>query len=95
MLFNVIPQRDIVPIIDRHGLLTQDIACRAKANDLFGCHTATRTLCEIIYKCGTYERPPLCECATKYGYPPADQIGGNQTFDQVCGTQRSNDGWFA
>ncbi|KAG7374006.1 lipase class 3 [Nitzschia inconspicua] len=95
MLFNVIPQRDIVPMTDQAGLLTQSIECRAKVNDLFGCHTATRSLCEIMHRCGSYSRPPPCECAVKYGYPVPEQIGGNQTFSDVCGTLRSNDGWYA
>jgi lipase ATG15 len=95
MLFNVIPERDVVPLVDSPGLLTQNIACRARRNDVFGCHTSTRSLCEILYKCGSYNRPPPCECAVKYGYPEAQQVAGNETYTDICGAKRSNEGWYA
>jgi lipase ATG15 len=66
-LFNVIPERDIIPRIDDVGMLSQNIKCRANKNDLWGCHSSIRTLCEISYTCGSFTRPPLCDCATKYG----------------------------
>ena len=90
MLFNVIPERDIVPRVDKPGLLVQHVACRAPTGSVFGCHSLLRTICEILYKCGSYDRPPPCACAVNYGYPEATSIGGNQTFSDVCGTDRDN-----
>jgi len=87
MLLNVIPQGDIVPLIDKPGLLTQHIACRS--NNFLECHTGQRTLCELLYKCGSYNRPPPCECAVKFGYPEPEQISGfNQTFSEICRASR-------
>ena len=94
-LFNVIPERDIVPRIDDVGMQHQEIRCRAKKNDLFGCHSSIRSLCEIMYSCGSGNRPPLCECATKFGYPEAMFVQGNQSYTDVCGTCRTNDGYYS
>ncbi|KAL7556733.1 hypothetical protein ACA910_005158 [Epithemia clementina (nom. ined.)] len=95
-LFNVIPQRDIIPRIDDVGMQHQQIQCRAKKNDLFGCHSSIRSLCEIMYTCGSYNRPPLCECATKFGYPEAQNVvGDSTTFTDFCGECRTNDGYYS
>lgn len=91
-LFNIIPERDLVPRIDDPGDLFQKIQCRGKKNDLWACHSSVRSLCEILYTCGSFNRPPPCDCATRYGYPPAMQVGGNQSFTDICGSERSNDG---
>jgi len=94
-LFNVIPDRDIIPRIDDPGPLYQRIECRAPYNDIWGCHSAQRSLCEILYQCGSLDRPPLCDCATKYGYPEPRQVRGNLTFTDLCGPTRSNGGYYA
>uniref|UniRef100_A0A7S2YHJ8 Fungal lipase-like domain-containing protein n=1 Tax=Entomoneis paludosa TaxID=265537 RepID=A0A7S2YHJ8_9STRA len=96
-LFNVIPERDVVPRVDDWGMQHQEIRCRAKANDLFGCHSSIRSLCEIMYTCGSHARPPLCECATKFGYPEAIPVGsGNESsYTAICGTCRTNDGYYS
>jgi len=94
-VLNVIPDRDLVPRIDDPGRLYQKIACRAKNNTLFGCHDSIRSLCELQYQCGSQQRFTLCDCATRYGYPPPTQIGGNLTFTDFCGPTRSNDGFHA
>mmetsp|Transcript_13159 Transcript_13159/g.21355 ORF Transcript_13159/g.21355 Transcript_13159/m.21355 type:complete len:955 (-) Transcript_13159:75-2939(-) len=82
--FNIIPERDLIPMIDDVAMLSQNINCRAPFNSIFGCHTALRSVCEILYTCGTQSRPALCECARQYGYPQPTQVGGNQTFNQAC-----------
>lgn len=85
MTFNVIPDRDIVPRFDDRGKLFQEINCLANDNDLAGCHTASRSLCEVLYTCGTMGRPALCECHTKYGYPvPKAKDNANRTFEEAC-----------
>ena len=97
-LFNVVPERDIVPLVDDVGMQHQEIQCRARKNDLFGCHSAIRSLCEIMYTCGSFNRPPLCECATKFGYPEAIPVvegGDTETFTDVCGECRTNDGYYS
>lgn len=91
-LFNVVPERDLVPIIDQSGFLTQKVACTAPANNFIDCHHATRTLCELMYKCGSFNRPVPCDCAVRHGYPEPTQISGDQSFSDVCGTKRTNGG---
>jgi lipase ATG15 len=89
-IFNIVPDRDIVPRIDDVANLYQRIQCRGPKNDFWTCHSSTRSLCEIAYQCGTENRPALCICATEKGYPEPEQIGGSATFTDLCGTQRSN-----
>jgi lipase ATG15 len=89
-VFNVMPNRDIIPLVDDPGNLFQKIQCRAPIGRVFACHSITRSLCEIMYQCGSQGRPGICECATKYGYPVPRQVGGNQTFSDICGDEREN-----
>jgi len=58
-LFNVIPDRDIVPRVDDPGILYQRISCRGSTHDMWACHSSVRSLCEIMYKCGSFNRPPV------------------------------------
>lgn len=81
--FNVIPDRDVVPMIDDPAMLYQRIACGTDANDFFGCHASRRTLCELMYTCGTGPRPALCMCSEKYGYPEPIS-NGTRTFAEAC-----------
>eukprot|EP00541_Cyclophora_tenuis_P016342 CAMPEP_0116563538 /NCGR_PEP_ID=MMETSP0397-20121206/12791_1 /TAXON_ID=216820 /ORGANISM="Cyclophora tenuis, Strain ECT3854" /LENGTH=616 /DNA_ID=CAMNT_0004089997 /DNA_START=29 /DNA_END=1879 /DNA_ORIENTATION=+ len=84
--FNIIPDRDVVPRIDDVAKLNQHIRCKAKTGDFIGCHDGRRSLCEILFSCGTQNRPALCECVTLFGYPePAPKNGTNVTFKQACG----------
>ena len=91
-LFNIVPERDLIPQIDDLGNLYQRIKCHGKKNDPWACHSSLRTLCEILYTCGTFDRPVLCDCATRYGYDEGEQVGGNTSFTELCGPERSNDG---
>jgi lipase ATG15 len=81
--FNIIPERDIVPMIDDRARLFQLINCGASANNFLGCHEAPRSLCEILTTCGSGNRPALCDCATRYGFPPP-KPKGNRTFLEAC-----------
>ena len=84
--FNIIPDRDIVPRIDDVAKNFQNIKCTTKTQDILGCHDSTRSLCEIIYTCGTGDRPAICQCVTKYGYPePKPKPGTIRTFAKACG----------
>jgi len=91
-LFNVVPERDFIPRIDDLGPLYQNIQCRAPKNSIWGCHSSVRSLCEIMYRCGSFNRPALCDCATKFGYPEAAQFAGESSFTDICGTRRDNIG---
>jgi hypothetical protein len=44
--------------LDKPGLLTQHVACRAEANNFLDCHYPGRTLCELMVTCGYFNRPP-------------------------------------
>lgn len=81
--FNIIPERDVVPMIDDRARLFQEIRCRASANNFLGCHEAPRSLCEILTTCGSGTRPALCDCSTRYGFPLPTQRG-NRTFLEAC-----------
>jgi len=81
--FNVIPNRDPVPKIDDVSDLYQRIECRTEPNNFLGCHDSGRTLCELQYMCGSGDRPVICSCVQKFGYPKPTQIG-NRTFEEAC-----------
>jgi lipase ATG15 len=82
--FNIVPNRDIVPMLDDKADQFQYIRCEAEPYDFVGCHFSKRSLCEILFTCGTGNRPALCECHVDYGYPQP-LTDGDQTFDEVCG----------
>ena len=80
------PNRDIVPRLDDVADQFQYIRCEAGAWDFVGCHGAARSVCEIMYTCGTgANRPAICECHTKFGYPKP-QTDGDEDFDALCPT---------
>ena len=54
--FNIVPARDPVPRIDDLSENYQRIKCRADANKPVDCHKSTRSLCEILYTCGSQVR---------------------------------------
>lgn len=85
--FNVIPEYDAIPAIDLPGKNTQEIRCNAEDSKLAACHDAQRSICEIIYSCGSGPRPALCDCAVRFGYPPpTPKSGTNSTagFEEAC-----------
>merc|ERR1711920_296279 len=65
--FNIVPDRDAVPRIDLLAQNSQDIRCLAPRNKPYACHRATRSLCELMYKCGSHGRPIFCNCVLEYG----------------------------
>lgn len=92
--FNIVPNRDIVPMLDDLADQFQHVRCTTPAYDFVGCHYSKRTLCEVLYTCGTGNRPALCECHTEYDYPkpvPIEGTGATEAdFDAICGTSSSN-----
>lgn len=61
------------------------IRCQGEFADVAGCHTALRSLCEIIFTCGSGNRPVICECVTDFGYPePVRVTDENITFEEAC-----------
>jgi len=84
--FNIIPSRDMVPLIDDPAQNYQLIRCETEMTDVVGCHDSTRSLCEIIFTCGSGGRPVPCDCVTQYGFPepvPVDE-NGTSSFQEVC-----------
>lgn len=81
--FNVVPDLDLVARIDDLADQYQRIRCTAAKNAFIECHSSTRSLCEIIYTCGTGDRPAICECHTVYGYPKPITYG-DRKFEDVC-----------
>jgi lipase ATG15 len=84
--FNIIPEHDIVPKLDDVGRNWQEIGCTAELSTSGGsCHMPIRSLCEIQYTCGSGNRPVICECVTKYGYPEPVSLNGEQSnFNLSC-----------
>jgi hypothetical protein len=69
---NVVPEADPVPHLDDPSLVAENIRCRAPMNAGVGaCHSLKRTICEIMYTCGSGRRPPIANCHKDYGFPPA------------------------
>eukprot|EP00970_Alexandrium_tamarense_P019645 scaffold14313_cov200-Alexandrium_tamarense.AAC.9 len=82
---NVVPARDLVPMIDDKAMLYQNINCTADRNDIAGCHSIVRSLCEIQFSCGSDGRPVLCECVLDYKYDEPTPIGNVSTsFKEAC-----------
>jgi lipase ATG15 len=81
--FNIVPYRDLVPMFDDKAQNYQNIDCHSDSRNPLSCHSVIRTLCELIYTCGTNNRPALCECVTSFGFP-IPETDGEQTFDKVC-----------
>ena len=85
--------RDSVPMVDDKANLYQRINCTASANDIAGCHSVVRTICEVQYKCGSKSsysgdvfRPALCECVLEYGCPEPYPmpVTNTTTFADKC-----------
>ena len=82
--FNVVPNRDPVPMIDDLSQNYQRVKCRSDTNDFVGCHFAKRTLCEVLYECGSSGRPIPCACYHEYGYDkPMSTVEGTD-FLEFC-----------
>lgn len=82
--FNLIPDRDIVPMVDEPTKNLQRIECRAPKNELVACHKINRILCELLFTCGSTEAT-MCDCVESYGYPePLPKPGTTKTFVQSC-----------
>lgn len=87
--FNIIPARDLVPMIDDVAQNYQSIRCQAGLIDFVDCHGAVRSLCEILYTCGNGNRPIPCECVTQYGYDEPEAIAG-VSFADACAVPIAN-----
>lgn len=72
--------------IDLLAQNSQDIRCLAPRNQPYACHRATRSLCELMYKCGSQGRPIFCNCVLEYGYPEPTpwQKSGQIPFKKFC-----------
>lgn len=67
--YNIIPERDIFPRADDPPIGFENIKCRSNVNKgPIPCHSIARTSCEIMYTCGSGNRPPFQSCSTDYGY---------------------------
>merc|ERR1712238_198841 len=81
--FNIIPRYDIVPRIDDVAQNFQHIRCLSKSPNFIQCHINTRSLCELLFTCGSGGRPVLCQCTKRFGYPEP-KTDGNQSFAEQC-----------
>lgn len=81
--FNVIPRRDLIPMFDDRAQNFQQIQCRSSSRNPLSCHSIGRTICELLYTCGTGTRPALCECVTSFNFP-MPLTDGDQNFEAMC-----------
>jgi lipase ATG15 len=81
--FNIVPDRDPVPRIDDLAQNYQPIDCRADPNKPVDCHSAKRSVCEILFTCGSSGRPVPCFCVNDYGYEEPASIHG-KSFSDYC-----------
>ncbi len=83
--FNIVPDRDPVPRFDDLSQNYQRINCRAAPNNPIDCHTITRSLCEILYTCGSEGRPIPCACVQQFNYTTPEIIDASKgTFEEIC-----------
>jgi len=89
--FNIIPDFDIIPRADDVARNFQKIECRDPSKSfvwkMINCHSdGRRTLCELLYSCGTHNRPALCDCVTEFGFPQPTPKKGyeNLSFAELC-----------
>ena len=85
--FNVIPDGDIVAMIDDPMKRHERIECRLETNRSFMCHFPTRTFCELNFVCGSNGRPVPCVCAKQLGYPKPTRImnaTNEKSFEEIC-----------
>lgn len=84
--FNIIPEGDVIPMIDDRARSFQEIRCKTEHTDYLSCHDFHRSLCEVMYSCGSQGRPVACECVYRYGYPePMATDNLTLSFAQACG----------
>ncbi|KAG7373187.1 lipase class 3 [Nitzschia inconspicua] len=81
--FNVMPNRDIIPMFDDKAQNFQNIDCPSDSRNPLSCHSVVRTLCELLYTCGTGNRHALCECVTSFNFP-MPLTDSDQDFDSMC-----------
>jgi len=85
--FNVVPDRDVVPLMDDLSKKIEKISCRQPSNKFHLCHISVTTLCELLYTCGSFGRPIPCRCVTEYGYDAPDPLDTNgKMFSEMCST---------
>lgn len=96
LTFNVVPSKDIIPMVDDKARLYQNINCTAPSSEFVDCHSIVRTLCEVMYSCGSNGRPVPCQCVLDYKYPEPSYIGNDTSsnFTQLCLDERSGDQIF-
>eukprot|EP00956_Cyclotella_meneghiniana_P015664 scaffold24155_cov89-Cyclotella_meneghiniana.AAC.1 len=75
----LVPQRDIISHLGGRHDNSNQITCRASIKDSFSCHLAFRSLCELLYTCGSkVKRPVYCECLS-FGYPEPKSSDESET----------------
>lgn len=92
-VFNIMPDRDPVPRIGGRAPLSQQIECLADTNEIGMCHLVGRSVCEIVFRCGSHGRPIPCMCYETYGYPKPDPIPGKnngRSFEEACAAENAN-----
>ena len=82
--FNIVPAMDPVARFDDIATQYQNIRCLADPSQFMESHYAERSLCEILYTCGSGDRPLYCKCVTDLKYPKPLSHPGARDFDDVC-----------
>ena len=82
--FNIIPDKDPAPRIDVPAEHYKHINCKASFNNFKNfCHDIVGSLCELLYTCGSLNRPIPCECVNRFKYELPTSING-KNFTEEC-----------
>ena len=82
--FNIIPDKDPIPRVDDYSRHYRKIKCRQQPNDFkHTCHLIGISLCEILYTCGSVNRPIPCDCVNEFGFEKPKSING-AVFEDEC-----------
>ena len=78
-------------MLDDPARLSQKIRCTAKLNESAGCHSSTRSLCELLYTCGSGSRPIPTSCFCELGYPIPNSYSGSDFNEEDCVCKYNHD----
>jgi len=83
---NIVPERDLFPMIGDTSMHVEPLRCRADlSSSLVSCHDAGRSVCEMLYSCGSVARPVFCGCVMNYSYPEPVAVESNgPSFREAC-----------
>ena len=78
-------------MLDDPARLTQKIRCTTDLNDPVSCHSSDRSLCEVLYTCGSSMRPIPSLCFCELGYPVPKSFSNTDFNEEDCVCKYNHD----